>query len=68
MDGVTTQFGALVVRVAKHLHLVVINICMTTHDYSTLAYGKVNLEFDHEVFINEYDKHILPASIPISNS
>lgn len=40
----------------------------TAHDYTTLAYGKVNLEFDKELFIKEYDEHILPAGIPISNS
>lgn len=38
------------------------------HDYSTTAYAKVNLKFNQKQFIEEYDKYILPAGIPISNS
>ena len=38
------------------------------HDYSTTAYAKVNLKFNQKLFIKEYDKYILPAGIPISNS
>jgi hypothetical protein len=38
------------------------------HDYSTTAYAKVNLKFNQKLFIKEYDEHILPAGIPISNS
>ena len=41
---------------------------MDKHNYTTLAYGKVNLDFDHDLFIKEYDEHIIPAGIPISNS
>ena len=36
-------------------------------DFSTLAYAKLNLEFDQELFANEYDLHILPHSKPIAN-
>lgn len=38
------------------------------HDYSTTAYAKVNLKFNKKLFIKEYDKYILPAAIPLSNS
>lgn len=41
---------------------------ITKHDYSTTAYAKVNLKFNKKLFIKEYDEHILPAGIPISNS
>jgi hypothetical protein len=36
-------------------------------DFSTLAYAKLNLEFDRELFVNEYDLHIFPHSRPIAN-
>ena len=36
-------------------------------DYSKIAYAKVNLTYDKELFIKEYDEHILPDSIPIMN-
>jgi len=36
-------------------------------DFSTLAYAKLNLEFDRELFAKEYDLHILPHSQPIAN-
>lgn len=33
----------------------------------TLAYSKLNLEFDRDLFIREYDERILPNGIPINN-
>ena len=39
-----------------------------TKDFSTIAYAKLNLDFDHEVFAKEYDEKILPAGYPISSS
>jgi len=36
--------------------------------FSTLAYAKLNLEFDRDLFINEYDEKIFPAGRPASNS
>ena len=33
----------------------------------TLAYSKLNLEFDRDLFIKEYDERILPNGIPINN-
>ena len=41
---------------------------MNKNDYTQLAYAKVNLTFDRELFIKEYDQYILPAGIPLSNS
>jgi len=35
-------------------------------NFSTLAYAKLNLSFDREMFIKEYDEHIYPKSSPIS--
>lgn len=40
---------------------------MTLSDLYEVAYGKLNLEFDREVFIKEYDEFILPNSLPITN-
>jgi len=42
-----------------------INICM---DYSTIAYAKLNLDYDKDLFIREYDQRILPNTKQISNS
>jgi len=36
--------------------------------FSTLAYAKLNLSFDKELFIKEYDELIYPKSFPISSS
>lgn len=36
-------------------------------DLSSLAYAKLNLEFDRETFINEYDTYILPESRNLMN-
>lgn len=35
-------------------------------NFSTLAYAKLNLSFDRELFIKEYDERIYPKSFPIS--
>lgn len=40
---------------------------MLTNLFETLAYAKLNLDFDHELFSKEYDERILPDSIAISN-
>ena len=37
-------------------------------DFTNLAYAKVNLNFDAELFATEYDQHILPHGISICNS
>ena len=37
-------------------------------DFSNLAYAKLNLNFDADVFAKEYDEKILPRGIPICNS
>jgi hypothetical protein len=37
-------------------------------DYSTIAYAKLNVEYDRDTFINEYDEHILPNTKQICNS
>lgn len=37
-----------------------------TMKFSTLAYAKLNLTFDRELFIKEYDDRIYPKSYPIS--
>lgn len=37
-------------------------------DLTTLAYAKLNLEFDKEAFIKEYDERILPVGRPAMNS
>jgi hypothetical protein len=39
-----------------------------TKDFSNLAYAKLNLEFDAELFCYEYDKYILPHGLSICNS
>jgi hypothetical protein len=36
-------------------------------EFSSLAYAKVNLEFDRETFIQEYDTHILPHTRQLMN-
>jgi len=36
------------------------------HPFANLAYAKLNLDFDHELFANEYDQCILPFSRAIS--
>ena len=36
--------------------------------FENLAYAKVNLEYDTDLFIKEYDTRILPSTIPICNS
>lgn len=36
-------------------------------DFSNLAYAKLNLDFDHELFAKEFDDKILPDSRPIAN-
>jgi hypothetical protein len=35
-------------------------------NFSTLAHAKLNLSFDQELFIKEYDERIYPKSFPIS--
>lgn len=35
--------------------------------FSTLAYAKLNLSFDRELFIKEYDEQIYPKSFPIAS-
>jgi len=40
---------------------------MTT-SYANFAYAPFTLEYDHDQFIYEYDRYILPRSRPISNS
>ena len=37
-------------------------------DYSTIAYAKINLDYDQNKFANEYDQYILPNARPVSNS
>jgi len=37
-------------------------------DYSKIAYAKVNLTYDKEIFIEEYDKKILPSARQIMSS
>lgn len=36
-------------------------------DYANLAYCKINLQYDKDVFIKEYDEFILPDSVHINN-
>lgn len=36
-------------------------------NYSNIAYAKVNLAYDRELFVKEYDKLILPNTRPICN-
>lgn len=40
---------------------------MTLEELQEVAYGKVNLSFDRELFAKEYDEFILPNSVPITN-
>jgi hypothetical protein len=35
--------------------------------FTTLAYAKLNLSFNQELFVKEYDQHIYPRSFPIVN-
>lgn len=37
-------------------------------DFSTIAYAKLNLDFDHELFAKEFDEQITPHGFPISSS
>lgn len=37
-------------------------------DFKTLAYAKMNLEFDRELFIKEYDDRIFPDAFLVCNS
>jgi len=41
---------------------------MTANKFSNIAYAKVNLAYDRELFIKEYDEIILPHGHPISNN
>lgn len=36
-------------------------------NFNTLAYAKLDLNFDRDIFIKEYDEHIYPKSFPIVN-
>ena len=36
-------------------------------EFATLAYAKLNLEFDRELFCHQYDKYILPNAHAIAN-
>jgi hypothetical protein len=36
-------------------------------DYNTLISAKLNLTYNKQLFIDEYDKHILPISTPVLN-
>jgi hypothetical protein len=36
-------------------------------DYSQIAYAKINLDYDHKLFAEEYDNFILPNANPICN-
>jgi len=36
-------------------------------DFTNLAFAKLNLNFDRDLFIKEYDEHILPSGIPTAN-
>lgn len=37
-------------------------------NFKNLTYAKLNLSFDKEMFINEYDKYIIPYTRPIANN
>ena len=37
-------------------------------DFNKLVYAKLNLDYNINLFINEYDSHILPISKPVLNS
>jgi hypothetical protein len=37
-------------------------------DYSSLVYAKLNINYPHDVFAEEYDKFILPNSVTIANN
>jgi hypothetical protein len=41
---------------------------MLKTEFSTLAYAKLNLDFDHDLFAKEYDEKLLPHSNPITNA
>jgi hypothetical protein len=36
------------------------------HPFSNLAYAKLDIDFDHELFAEEYDRYILPSADPIA--
>jgi hypothetical protein len=36
------------------------------HQFANLAYAKLNLDFDHELFAQEYDQYILPTAWQIN--
>lgn len=36
-------------------------------DFSNLIYAKLNFDYSENIFIQEYDQHILPQSVPIGN-
>jgi hypothetical protein len=38
------------------------------NNFKTLAYAKLNLDFDREVFSREYDEHIFPGAHNVCNS
>jgi hypothetical protein len=40
---------------------------MISIELKNVAYCKLNLSFDHETFVKEYDRYILPNSVPIAN-
>jgi hypothetical protein len=63
--GLENRWTAKVVRVRFCYLPATLNIDM---DYSTIAYSKLNLEYDRDTFIKEYDEFILPHTKQICNS
>lgn len=41
---------------------------MSSNNFSTVAYAKLNLKYDRELFISEYDEVIYPHGHPITNN
>jgi len=41
---------------------------MTTNKFSNIAYARLNLEYDRELFVKEYDELILPHGLEITNN
>lgn len=39
-----------------------------SNQFETVVFSKLNLEFDRELFIHEYDNYIYPNTIPITNN
>jgi hypothetical protein len=39
-----------------------------TNNFSTIAYAKLKIDFDHELFAEEYDQKILPNAFSATNS